>query len=89
MVTPSEVIAGRPAASSSVLACRRCPSALSRYCSNEGGIWVDHDEAVGSVDEDHGAVRDVEHVMTGADHCRVCRGRGRGWRRGRTGCRLR
>ena len=36
----------------------------------EGGIRVDHDDAFGSVNEDRGAVGDVEHVMTGADHGR-------------------
>ena len=70
IATPSVVIAGRLAASSRVLACLRCPSALSRYCSNDSGVRVDHDDTVGSVDEDRGAVGDVEHVMTGADHCR-------------------
>ena len=62
------MIAGRLAASSRVLACLALPVRLVAVLLEHSGVRVDHDDTVGSVDEDRGAVGDVEHVMTGADH---------------------
>ena len=76
MGTPSEVIAGRLAASRRVLACWRCPSALVAVVLDDAGVGVDHDDAFGSVDEDRRAVGNGEHVMTGADDGRYPEGAG-------------
>ena len=76
MATPSVVIAGRLAASSRCAGVPALPVRLVAVLLDDGGVRVDHDDTVGSVDEDRGAVGDVEHVMTGADHCRYPEGAG-------------
>ena len=63
------------------------PVGLGAVVLVDGGVRVDHDDTLGTVDEDRRAVGDGEHVLPGADDGRYPERRGRGWRRGRPGCR--